>query len=53
MAILLDHLIVPSRDPVASARSLATLLGTPWEEAAGPLYAGLRERDSDPRLRRA
>jgi catechol 2,3-dioxygenase-like lactoylglutathione lyase family enzyme len=41
MAILLDHLIVPSRDPVASARSLATLLGTPWEEARGhftPVY---------------
>ena len=42
MAILLDHLIVPSRDPVASARSLATLLGTPWEAARGhftPVYA--------------
>ena len=41
MAILLDHLIVPSRNPVASARSLATLLGTPWEEARGhftPVY---------------
>jgi hypothetical protein len=41
MAILLDHLIVPSQDPVASARSLATLLGTPWEEARGhftPVY---------------
>jgi catechol 2,3-dioxygenase-like lactoylglutathione lyase family enzyme len=41
MAILLDHLIVPSRDPVASARSLASLLGTPWEDARGhftPVY---------------
>lgn len=41
MAILLDHLIVPSRDPVASARSLASLLGTPWEEERGhftPVY---------------
>jgi catechol 2,3-dioxygenase-like lactoylglutathione lyase family enzyme len=41
MPILLDHLIVPSRDPVASARSLANLLGTPWEEARGhftPVY---------------
>ena len=41
MAIRLDHLIVPSRDPVASARSFATLLGTPWEEARGhftPVY---------------
>ena len=31
MAILLDHLIVPSRDPVTSARSLAGILGVPWE----------------------
>ena len=41
MAIRLDHLIVPSRDPAASARSFATLLGTPWEEARGhftPVY---------------
>ncbi|HSF28874.1 MAG TPA: VOC family protein [Candidatus Tectomicrobia bacterium] len=41
MAILLDHLIVPSRNPVASARSLASLLGIPWEEARGhftPVY---------------
>jgi catechol 2,3-dioxygenase-like lactoylglutathione lyase family enzyme len=41
MAILLDHLIVPSRDPVASARALASLLGTPWEESRGhftPVY---------------
>jgi catechol 2,3-dioxygenase-like lactoylglutathione lyase family enzyme len=41
MAIRLDHLIVPSRDPVASARSLASLLGTPWEEGRGhftPVY---------------
>lgn len=41
MAILLDHLIVPSRNPVASARSLASLLGTPWEEERGhftPVY---------------
>src|SRR5262245_28433446 len=41
MAILLDHLIVPSRRPVASARSLATLLDIPWEEARGhftPVY---------------
>jgi catechol 2,3-dioxygenase-like lactoylglutathione lyase family enzyme len=41
MAILLDHLIVPSRNPVAAARSLASLLGTPWEEERGhftPVY---------------
>ena len=31
MAIALDHLIVPSRDPVASAERLASLLGVPWE----------------------
>ena len=36
MAILLDHLIVPSRDPVASAKSLAHLLDVPWQEAQGP-----------------
>ena len=41
MAIRLDHLIVPSRDPVASARALASLFDTPWEEARGhftPVY---------------
>jgi catechol 2,3-dioxygenase-like lactoylglutathione lyase family enzyme len=41
MAILLDHLIVPSRHPVAAARSLASLLGIPWEEGRGhftPVY---------------
>lgn len=41
MAILLDHLIVPSHDPVASARSLATILDVPWEEVRGhftPVY---------------
>lgn len=42
MAILLDHLIVPSRDPVASAQSLAGLLDVPWEAERGhftPVYA--------------
>ena len=41
MTILLDHLIVPSRDPVAAAGSLATLLDVPWEQAVGhftPVY---------------
>jgi catechol 2,3-dioxygenase-like lactoylglutathione lyase family enzyme len=41
MAILLDHFIVPSRHPVASARTLASLLGAPWEEVRGhftPVY---------------
>jgi len=36
MAIQLDHLIVPSRDPIASARSLADLLDVPWQESQGP-----------------
>ena len=30
MNIVLDHLIVPSRDPIASAELLARLLGVPW-----------------------
>jgi hypothetical protein len=41
MAILLDHLIVPSRDPIASAQELARLLGVPWEVEHGhftPVY---------------
>jgi len=36
MAIVMDHLIVPAHDPVASARFLAELLGVPWETAQGP-----------------
>ena len=32
MAIRLDHLIVPSKDRVAAARQLGTLLGVPWAE---------------------
>ena len=28
----LDHLIVPAKDRIASARRLATLLGVPWAE---------------------
>jgi catechol 2,3-dioxygenase-like lactoylglutathione lyase family enzyme len=36
MAIALDHLIVPSRDPIAAARALAGLLDVPWAEAQGP-----------------
>ncbi len=41
MAIMLDHLIVPSRNPIASAESLADLLGVPWETQVGhftPVY---------------
>jgi hypothetical protein len=29
MAIVMDHLIVPAHDPVASAKLLADLLGVP------------------------
>src|SRR6266508_6847754 len=41
MPIQLDHTIVPSRNPVASARFLAELLDVPWEEQRGhftPVY---------------
>jgi len=36
MAIQLDHVIVPSRDPIAAASSLASLLAVPWQESQGP-----------------
>ena len=36
MAIQLDHLIVPSRDPIAGAKSLAGLLDVPWQKSQGP-----------------
>ena len=35
MAIHLDHLIVPSRDRVASARLVAQLLEVPWSDESG------------------
>ena len=35
MAIHLDHLLVPSRNRVASAKLLAQLLGVPWAEESG------------------
>ena len=41
MAIQLDHLIIPSHDRVAAAKSLAGLLGVPWQESQGsfaPVY---------------
>jgi catechol 2,3-dioxygenase-like lactoylglutathione lyase family enzyme len=41
MAIRLDHVIVPSRDPKAGAKLLAGLLDVPWEESRGhftPVY---------------
>lgn len=57
MPIELDHLIVSSRDRVAGARRLATLLGVPYAESDGghfsPVYvnAGLTldfiQTDSD------
>lgn len=37
MSIHLDHLMVPSRNKVASAKLLAELLGVPWSETGiGP-----------------
>jgi hypothetical protein len=40
MAIDLDHLMVPSRNKVASAKLLAELLGVPWSETSvGPFAA--------------
>jgi catechol 2,3-dioxygenase-like lactoylglutathione lyase family enzyme len=37
MAVQLDHVIVPSRSQVASAKRLADLLGVPWaEKGIGP-----------------
>ncbi|BAN48109.1 VOC family protein [Metapseudomonas resinovorans] len=37
MAIQLDHLMVPARDKLRSARMLAELLGVPWSETGiGP-----------------
>ena len=41
MAIMLDHVIIPSRHRRESARFLADLLGVPWEESRGeftPVY---------------
>ncbi|MGH8108170.1 MAG: VOC family protein [Arenimonas sp.] len=37
MSIYLDHLMVPARDKIASAKLLAELLGVPWSETGvGP-----------------
>ncbi len=37
MSIHLDHILIPVRDRVASAKLLASLLGVPWAEAGvGP-----------------
>lgn len=34
MAVHLDHLIIPTKDRIASARLLGTLLDVPWAEQA-------------------
>jgi len=40
MSVHLDHLMVPARDKLASAKLLAELLGVPWSPAsAGPFIA--------------
>jgi hypothetical protein len=40
MTIHLDHLMVPCRDKVASAKLLAKVLGVPWSETSvGPFAA--------------
>ncbi|MFJ7566651.1 VOC family protein [Herminiimonas sp. NPDC097707] len=43
MSIHLDHLMVPARDKLASAKLLAELLGVPWSETGigpfAPVYA--------------
>jgi catechol 2,3-dioxygenase-like lactoylglutathione lyase family enzyme len=37
MAVFLDHFLVPCRDRIAAARTLAELLGVPWAETGvGP-----------------
>lgn len=33
MTIALDHITVPCRDKIASAKTLASILGVPWAEA--------------------
>lgn len=41
MAVNLDHLIIPTKDRIASARLLGTLLGVPWadQSSIGPFSA--------------
>lgn len=45
MAIELDHVIVPSRDRVASARLLARLLGVPWDETVFGIFSPVYVND--------
>ena len=42
MAILLDHVIVPSRSPVASAQVFAEILGVAWEAKVAHMTSTLR-----------
>ena len=46
MTIHLDHLMVPSRSKVASARLLAELLDVPWTETAVGPFAAVYVSDS-------
>lgn len=46
MTIHLDHLLVPSRDKVASAKLLAGLLGVPWAPTGVGPFAPVYVSDS-------
>lgn len=46
MTIELDHLMVPARDKVASARLLAELLGVPWSDHGIGPFAPVYVSDS-------
>jgi len=51
MTVHLDHLMVPSRNKIASAKLLAELLGVPWSETGvGPFGPRIRGRWIDYRL---
>lgn len=45
MSVQLDHLLVPSRNKVASAKLLAELLGVPWSEKAGGPFVAVYVND--------
>jgi hypothetical protein len=46
MTIHLDHIMVPSRNKVASARLLADLLGVPWSDVGVGPFAPVYVNDS-------
>jgi hypothetical protein len=46
MTIALDHLMVPARDKVASARRLGELLGVPWS-ATGRIHYCFRVSEAE------